>query len=467
MKTIYNEGRVVGLSQYEIYVRQLMSTNPEATPMTEREWLTNTLANNTSMILRIAAGTNRGVHDYVLPGNSNLCACTTVYGAMFPGHVKLDENNMWAVSVEDYGDAISNTEALHPEDPGYPEDVPYKEDPSEENVELIGRAMNFIKIRDMMVIQPGHWEDIDYPEDFDTYVHNIQGSYAPITDDSEPVAPASTTVATDEKPEDEEEVIPEEFDGHTIYWVETHDEQDRKIVVQNGVDNLLSATRDYRPKPEPEPEPTPEPEPEPEPGPVYRKQRYLDPNLNNKGFVRVLLTSKTDNDIYILLNGFVDKTMYRSEMSFQVGGTSNRPEDGDFLGPAMFPWACPVILTLTTDVEEAIRKEQAQINAEMKAATLVLNYRVLYLGTLHTVTWDTPLLTESGDVLLTEDGEYLMAEKTGTVSEMWQEEEEDQIVYYVPWWTDDEEQILTEDGEDIWAPKNGTITEMIIDGGIL
>ena len=37
MKQIYNEGRVVGYSSYDIYVRQLLSSDPTAVPMTERE----------------------------------------------------------------------------------------------------------------------------------------------------------------------------------------------------------------------------------------------------------------------------------------------------------------------------------------------------------------------------------------------------------------------------------------------
>lgn len=1033
MKTIYNEGRVVGLSQYELYVRQLLSLNPEATPMTEREWLTNTLANNTSMILRIPAGTSRGVHDYVLPEKSNLCACTTVYGSLFEGEVSLDENNMWATKVESYGDAISNTVDLHPETPGEPEYVPYKEDPSEENPELLERANEFLKIRSALVIQPGDWEDVeDLPDDSSsnssssnsgssteepssgtsTTTTTTVSDYSEEDDDEDRILITidGTTVTTDlEVVEDSEtgakivkliyarsylvsgsgskillsveggvnadikinnltldnsaltgsyfidgdehsilnillrgtstvvggagiartifseiffrgtgkltcslqqsnaivsdgglvsisggtlsiqncvgngiraeynsassysetnglvsitggvtEILncqsdgisaenvnlidggleittyfrsasknyfgttaytPSSSESYNYYWpsedykykrinVDTGSHTGIKVgreartivfldsgsepIIQqasgrftmsggtlivdttktglqanvvtttgynstnegtyiigspsdaincygdvvvtggklklsagkNGItcagdldivgdstiinvlsgyegfegqlikigqsgyptiktwtcDNGVRAARyiltysydtfdgyiandkvnytlrieepqsdnnfyfydglmisninstavksvdlpnvvvgtlktvnyraygscieclgsyyqynaklkcygestgdnppvhttdeymynasgyilttgvgiegeavpksgsgiyltlgtegpaatpaftagqywkivdpsnnmvdfgrvyysgsymvygsplltgegftlsvvnnapglvdddnvpdeiDIEPEPEPPTPPGPEPEP-PEPEPPVpeptKAAKYLEPDLSKNAFVRILLSSKVKADTYILIHGFVDKVMYQGEAGFPVQGHSNRPEDGDFLGPATFPWSCPIVMLMTTDVQEAVLKAQALKNAELEAATIILKYRTMYLGTLHIVTWDTPLLCEDGEVLLTEDGDYLMAEKTGTVAEMWQEEEEDNIVYYVPWWDDDEEPILTEDGEEIWAPKSGTITEMIIDGGIL
>ena len=89
MKTIYNEGRVVGLSAYELYVRQLLSEDPDAEPLTEREWLGSTLGSGASMILYVKAGTTAGVHDYVLPRQSRPVGCSTLIGSIFDGIVSV------------------------------------------------------------------------------------------------------------------------------------------------------------------------------------------------------------------------------------------------------------------------------------------------------------------------------------------------------------------------------------------
>ena len=127
MKEIYNEGRVIGLSAYEAYVRQLLSTHPDATPMTEREWLSAMLAESSSMILRIPAGTTAGYHDYPLPEGSQLCAATIIYASLFRGKIKVDQTGYWATFVTDYGPLFSNTHLKPPVTPGFPEDIPVQD----------------------------------------------------------------------------------------------------------------------------------------------------------------------------------------------------------------------------------------------------------------------------------------------------------------------------------------------------
>ena len=41
IKTIYNEGRVVGASAYEIYVRNFYANDPSGTPPSEQTWLSH------------------------------------------------------------------------------------------------------------------------------------------------------------------------------------------------------------------------------------------------------------------------------------------------------------------------------------------------------------------------------------------------------------------------------------------
>ena len=52
-RTIYNEGRVVGLSAYEAYVKQHLLEDPTSAPASEKEWLASSLAMGASMILKV------------------------------------------------------------------------------------------------------------------------------------------------------------------------------------------------------------------------------------------------------------------------------------------------------------------------------------------------------------------------------------------------------------------------------
>ena len=42
-KTLWNEGRVVGYSAYELYVRHAIATDPEHPPVDEKTWLSSML----------------------------------------------------------------------------------------------------------------------------------------------------------------------------------------------------------------------------------------------------------------------------------------------------------------------------------------------------------------------------------------------------------------------------------------
>ena len=147
MKQIFNEGRVVGLTPYEIYIRQLHLLDPTVTPMSEREWLTYTLSNNTSMILSIKAGLIPGCHDYILPQNSSLIGCSVIYASHFYGKVSTGTDGHWATSVIDYGQLIENAEQLHPVSPGYSENVPTKVNPQYLPRDFARKSKEYIKSR--------------------------------------------------------------------------------------------------------------------------------------------------------------------------------------------------------------------------------------------------------------------------------------------------------------------------------
>lgn len=309
MKTIYNEGRVVGLSSYELYVRQLLSTNPEATPMSEREWLSNSLSESTSMILRVPAGTGVGPHDYSLPSGSQLCGASVIYGSLFQGEVELSDDGHWATKVTDYGELISNTPESHPVTPGTSEYVPTKPNPTDLPEQTRRRCDNYIRIQSAMMIQPGEW-----------------------LDDEEAAA-----------------------------------------------------------------------------------CKILDPDFSKLGFVRILVAEPIEEDVLILLHGFANTVLIKGSSMYAAPGQSRRPQDGDFLGPTVFPWSCPIYLTVSNDAYMALVRDYKDTIRELKE-------HVAFLGTLHTLRFVAPLEDQQGNRLLTESNEELVADEYGTVSDMWRME---------------------------------------------
>lgn len=178
MKTIYNEGRVVGFSSWEIYMRQALQKYPNIEPANEREWLAASIGGHNSMVLKIAAGTLAGSHDYVLPADTDLCGCSVMTATLFEGAVTIGEDGLWAQNVSDYGPLISNVVDRYPSTPGEPSDVPTKEDSIIHSPEYSDQCHEFVKIVDGLVIQPGEWVDnvvvnpIENEEDQNVLVDN-------------------------------------------------------------------------------------------------------------------------------------------------------------------------------------------------------------------------------------------------------------------------------------------------------
>lgn len=157
MKEIYNEGRVVGLSSYEMYIRHFLQEFPNNEIMTEREWLAATIGNGQSMILKVAKGTKAGVHDFTLPKNSYLCAANTVVASMFNGDCNFSGN--WATYVKDYGHLIRNDSQKSPSTPGRSADIPYESSYEDWVTENGDKITEYLKIVDGIVVQPGTWNE--------------------------------------------------------------------------------------------------------------------------------------------------------------------------------------------------------------------------------------------------------------------------------------------------------------------
>ncbi len=154
IREIYNEGRVVGLSAYEMYVRKLIERDPEADIPDEGTWLANMFGNGSAMILKVPNGTTAGFQDFALPINSTLCGCNTILASVFNGDCSWNGN--WATSVVSYGGLIDNTSGEsghHPTSNNIPhKDSPFDNNTARENI------VNYCKIVDGVILQQGNWE---------------------------------------------------------------------------------------------------------------------------------------------------------------------------------------------------------------------------------------------------------------------------------------------------------------------
>ncbi len=236
-RVLYNEGRVVGYSAYEIYMRHALTADPDATPASEAEWLASTLGFGSSMLLYVEAEADSvsGPHyvEYELPATSRLCGSNTIFGSLFIG---AGDENTWSEKVTDYGQLISNNSTASPTSSSIPTQTI-----TDVTQDLTDEIRDFSKIIDGVVIQQGTW------------------------------------TATSSTP-----------------------------------------TKD------------------------------LVPDFTDKPKVRLQLKDRITTGFYLLLSGFTDSGVIYG-VSATTGSTSTSdPQNGDFLGPAAFPWAAKIIFSLPT-----------------------------------------------------------------------------------------------------------------------
>lgn len=193
-KEIWSEGRIVGESAYEIYVKQHLMEDPDTPPATEREWLASSIAMGSSLIVKLATVGEVGVHTYVdimLPFISTLAAANTIVASFFNGEAEYPTGtgSKWATKIISYGsgDIVSNTSSLHPvgtTDPVTPTNVPSGDpDPSSYLADELTQLRDYMRIVDGVIIQPGTWtESGQKPPEMD-FIPNLSSNVA----DSRPV----------------------------------------------------------------------------------------------------------------------------------------------------------------------------------------------------------------------------------------------------------------------------------------
>lgn len=270
-KIIYNEGRVVGLSAYELYVKQHYAVDPNKEPATEREWLASTLALGTSMLLKVQPGdkdiSNKSLNDstktektvsvidYPLPSTSKLCAASTIIGSYFYGEGHVATNSHFATKITSYGELIKNDSNGSPNATSTKgSDVPTGI--STDWPKNMKNQMNgYLSIIDGVVIQPGTW----------------------------------------------------------------------------------SAAKNTPP------------------------QKDLVPNMAGVPTVRLQIKGKIETAFFVLLVGFTNRVVVTGESGIQSGSTNSpSPQDGDFIGPAVFPWGSKIIFTTPNAAINVFMKNKYQ-----------------------------------------------------------------------------------------------------------
>lgn len=257
-KTIYNEGRVVGLSSHEIYVKEALGEFPDIEPATEREWLASSLGSGASLLYRMPQTVDKSeieewILEFDLPGDSRLGAANTIVASWFDGEAEIDSQG-WATKVTSYGDLIVNDASLTGKESSKSKtnNISWSED-------KIAKFKGFMKIVDGVVIQPGTW--------------TATGG-APVNDFS--------------------------------------------------------------------------------------------PDLNEKPFIRLKVKGNIDKPFFILFTGFTIRTVLAGTTGLDGSTATYRPDDGDFLGPAIYPWANKIIFSLPTSytAEFELSKYTRNINSE-------------------------------------------------------------------------------------------------------
>lgn len=161
-RQIWNEGRVVGFSAYEVYLKHALSIDPNHEPATEKEWLASMMAMGSSMLLRIGTTTEPYI-DVPFPADSRLCAANNILASVFTGEGYVGSaglsEHVWCTKVTDYGPLLDNTENTALAGERQAENMPISSNGTALTDDQIAGIHEYMKIVDGLVLQPGTWID--------------------------------------------------------------------------------------------------------------------------------------------------------------------------------------------------------------------------------------------------------------------------------------------------------------------
>ena len=286
MQELWNEGRVVGLSAYEQYVKQFAEIDPTGTPATEHEWLASNLTQGSSLLVLVPGSTGTPIPDsntpkyyqldIALPVTSKLRAANVIYGAFFEGQGSSTISPIASTYVFDYDSSlISNPGGLSDtsastyviSDPSIIKNK-YQVDATAIDADMLTRKTNvaaYTQIESGIVLQAGTWTQ-----------------------------------------------------------------------------SVLSNT-----------------------------PYDFSPDLSKSPILRLHLTQLLSRSVWILLTGFTSSAVVAGTSGIDSSMHTAHPYDGDFLGPAVYPWAAPVVFVSANNEISNMLNRLITVEARINNATRV------------------------------------------------------------------------------------------------
>lgn len=323
---IYNEGRVVGLSAWELFKRQALGNGvPEEDIPNEHQWLTAMIGAGSSMILKISANdpvvSEPGVHDFELPRGSNLSAAGVIIANPFVGDCEWDSSpnsQSWAKKVNSYGPLIQNDLGASPTSGNVPYSGAYLDT-------LKSSISEFIKVTDGIVYTKGATWIERAVNDTASYIGTGSQTIFPFEATEQVISVAAVTIngTTEENYTLDNTQVP-----NTITFTEAPPENS-------------TITVEYRRVSDGDP------------------AKDINPDFNNSTtVVRLYFDTKITKDFCILFTGFTNKRILQGvsgyagvgEDGYSIGGSAdtdfNNWENGGMLGPEIFPWSSKIVFSV-------------------------------------------------------------------------------------------------------------------------
>lgn len=366
-KEIYNEGRVVGLSAYELYLRHHKSSLENSTPPAdEAAWLASSLGGGASLVLEVRPDRTPGDYVVPLPDNSTLCGASTITCSLFDGDADFDAQG-WATRITSYGQLIKFTNEIHPEKDSnvVPDGDPWTKLDRQ-------KMVDYLSITDGLVYQPGNWEAEKSQSETGPSAYDWSKESYMIT------SPTTSAYADTYKycrksgtfiQEINKEIITHKgrpvilmtlqdvhlgkvtlngqscdyiLEGAALFvMIESIKLKYNKLVVADSSGGRTTVIYIYNGK-----------------GERQTSINYV-PNLNKTGYIKLRIDKELRQPIHLLLTGWLDKTILSSITKKDEGHINYRnPQNGDFLGPEAYPWACKIVFTISSNILDAISSKK-------------------------------------------------------------------------------------------------------------
>lgn len=366
-KEIYNEGRVVGLSAYELYLRHHKSSlGNDTPPADEAAWLASSLGGGASLVLEVNPDRTPGDYVVPLPDNSTLCGASTITCSLFDGDADFDTQG-WATRITSYGQLIKFTNEIHPEKDSnvVPDGDPWTKLDRQ-------KMVDYLSITDGLVYQPGNWEAeesqsetgpsaYDWSKESymltnpttsacaDTYKNHIEdGFYVReinreiIIHKDRPSILMSLQDANMGEVTLNGQSCEYRLEGAALFvMVESIKLKYNELVVTDTSGERKTVVYIYNQK-----------------GERQTSINYV-PNLNKTGYIKLRIDKELRQPIHLLLTGWLDKTILSSITKKDEGHVNYKnPQNGDFLGPEAYPWACKIVFTISSNILDAISSKK-------------------------------------------------------------------------------------------------------------